>query len=157
MKCAKCETHLHRNDIVYNPKTLEVECMPCCPKGVRSDNLDDFLEEAYPEVQDLRKKTISTRLEIEDILYFLRYASHHNLRGYSTTLSHIVKEMKKMQPVDENLQIKEVKQTEMLRKSSPLVRKKQKKKNQITIGLPDTWEDKIVDVIPKDNEDVFTI
>lgn len=100
MNCKKCDKALNEFTAVFDDTTFTLYCMDCLPEGKPLRQMQDTLKEYYPEVFKLTTKVASTRLELDNLLYVLKFAQVHETGNMSSTLNAIVERLRKLEELD---------------------------------------------------------
>ena len=158
MHCTKCGARTYRGELYYHPDTFTIECRECCPDGIPYNKIEHHLELHFPDMYELLNKAFSTRLPLEHLIYFLKYAKTERTKTISNTFIHMIERLMESHPLnDETLEeIPLSNYSKGNKLTSPFLTEKEIKKEEITLDIPKP----VIDIDGKytdDDEEVFTI
>lgn len=164
IKCYKCDKPVHSFNAYYSKKTLYPHCEICAGNFMGYMNYDeyrDYLAEDLFEIGNREGKAISTRLDIPQMFYLLKFAQVHNTENISQTISKVIDELRKDIPLDDVVYDGrgfKRSQSKKDRKIVPTGLKIKEIKEKQTFVVEKPKEVTVIeDEEDGDNEDVFTI
>lgn len=164
MICTKCEKKKHRIDLLYDDKTLEVYCKDCLEDGIPYNKINDYLKTSFTELYNMKQRATSTRLDLSQLIYLMKYSQHHRTGNISSTVSAIIsKMMDKDSLTSIDLIGSPFKRKKKPQKLHDYLEMKEYDKETLTLGNEkDDMPDKLVNLDQEatpidEDEDVFTL
>lgn len=139
MNCNKCSVRKHHNQMYYDADTLKVYCDDCLQgEGIPYNDIENHLKEYRPELFKIRNNSISTRLNLSQIVYLFKFAQEKSLPNMSQTIAGIIDELEKHVSLDDVALIDSpFKRTRKVpEKEVPFLKRRVTEKQTIQIGKP---------------------
>lgn len=162
MNCTKCKRLKHETSLVYSQDTLVLYCTECLEDGIPYTSMEGWLMNNLPEIYDLTRKSISTRLKVEQVVYLMKYARKKGTDTISQTFQAMVNDMMQRDNRDLDILVESPfvvgrgKRTPKEEAMPEFLKKRASHKDQIEIGTPRIGEIGSNNENDED-EDVFTI
>lgn len=96
MECHVCHKDKLEFEVRYNKRTLEPTCRICMKKDQSEDEFityENMLEELNENIKGLINKSISTRLDLQHLVYFMKFAQHSKANNISQAFQNMIDEL----------------------------------------------------------------